>query len=619
MAGFLPVCQQDLIDRGISQLDYICVTGDAYVDHPTFGTAIISRVIESCGYTVGILAQPDWHCLSAFQALGKPRYAFLVNAGNVDSMVAHYTVAKNRRQTDAYSPGGRMGLRPDRAVQVYCQKIREAFGDHVPIVIGGIEASLRRFAHYDYWDDAVHPSILEESGANLLLYGMGELQITALVHRLAAGEALCQIQDLPGSCFLVAPKDTPWGAKECPSFAQVQQSKPLYAKACYIQMQEQDPIIGKRIIQRQNQKMLVQNPPMRPLSQAELDAVYELPYQRTYHPMYQPLGGVPGIQEVAFSVVHNRGCFGNCNFCAIALHQGRIVTARSQASVLKEVELLTKQPHFKGYIHDVGGPTANFRHPSCQKQLKAGLCRDRRCLSPTPCPNLEVDHREYCELLEAIRQIDGVRRVFVRSGVRYDYAMLDQNPRFLQQLIECHVSGQLKVAPEHCSNQVLDCMGKPHIDVYQAFSKKFYQITRRVGKEQYLVPYLMSSHPGSGLHEAIEVAEFLKKEQIRPEQVQDFYPTPGTVSTCMFYTGLDPMTGQPVQVVTKPEEKAMQRALLQYFKPNNRCLVEKALRLAHREDLIGTGPHCLIGPRRNTNRKEQPVQKGTTWRRKGRT
>ena len=595
MNKFLPVCREDMADLGIQQLDFIIVTGDAYVDHPSFGTAIISRVIEAEGYTVGVISQPDWRSDRDFTRFGRPKYAFLVNSGNIDSMVAHYTAAKKRRSEDAYTPGGVAGKRPDRAVIVYCRKLREIYGD-IPLIIGGLEASLRRFAHYDYWDDAVRPSILADSGADLLTYGMGELQTIAIVNRLAAGEDIHSLRDIRGTCYLCAPSETPYGGAQCPDYAQVCADKTAYCKATKIQMDQQDEVYGKIILQRHGDRMLVQNPPMRVLTTEELDRVYALPYARTWHPMYDEAGGVPGIEEVEFSIAHNRGCFGNCNFCSIAFHQGRKIAVRSEESVLREAELLTKLPNFKGYIHDVGGPTANFRQPSCHKQLTQGLCKGKKCLAPNPCPALEADHSQYLQMLRKIRALPGVKRVFIRSGIRYDYMMADPDDTFFNELVEYHVSGQLKVAPEHCSSDVLDAMGKPHIDVYKAFAEKFYRITKRLGKKQFLVPYLMSSHPGSTLKDAVELALFLKENHIHPEQVQDFYPTPGTVSTCMFYTGMDPYTLKPIFVPRTPEEKAMQRALLQYFLPKNRELVAKALRMAGRRDLIGTGPNCLIPP-----------------------
>ena len=593
MNEFLPVSRADMDARGIDQLDFICITGDSYVDHPSFGVSIISRVVEDQGFTVGVIAQPDWKSRRDFEKLGRPKYAFLVTSGNIDSMVAHYTVAKNHRSVDAYTAGGVMGKRPDRAVTVYCQKLREIYGD-IPIVIGGLEASLRRFAHYDYWDDSVHPSILEESGADLLTYGMGELQTGEIVRRLGAGEDVHALTDIRGTCYLCAPADTPFGGVQCPDFRILSTDKKAYCKATKIQMDQQDEVYGRMILQRQKEKMLVQNPPMRVLTTEELDHVYALPYTRRWHPMYDAEGGVPGLAEVEFSIAHNRGCFGNCNFCSIAFHQGRKIAVRSQESVLAEARLLTTLPNFKGYIHDVGGPTANFRHPSCKKQQEKGLCMGRKCLAPTPCPALDADERDYLELLRKVRELPGVKRVFIRSGIRYDYMMEDPDDTFFKELVQYHVSGQLKVAAEHCSSDVLDAMGKPHIDVYKAFAEKFYRITKKLGKKQFLVPYLMSSHPGSTLKDAVELALFLKEQHIRPEQVQDFYPTPGTVSTCMFFTGMNPYTLEPVFVPKTPEEKAMQRALLQYFLPHNRGLVLKALRKAGRADLIGNGPECLV-------------------------
>ena len=593
MNGFLPVSKKDMAERGIEQLDFICITGDSYVDHPSFGIAIISRMIESLGFTVGIIAQPDWRSDRDFLKLGRPKYAFLVTSGNIDSMVAHYTSAKKKRSDDAYTAGGKAGKRPDRAVIVYCRKIREIFGD-IPLAIGGLEASLRRFAHYDYWDDCVKPSVLIESGADLLMYGMSEHQITEISKRLAAGENIRNMTDIRGTCYATEPVNTSIGAAECPSLKQVSENKELYAKACRQQYDQQDEIYGKTVIQRHGNLMLVQNPPAYCLTTEEMDYVYSLPYMRAYHPSYEKLGGVPGIREVEFSITHNRGCFGNCNFCSIALHQGRKISCRSEESILKEAEMLVKMPNFKGYIHDVGGPTANFRHPSCEKQIKLGLCKGKKCLAPVPCKALEVDHTEYLGILRKLRSIKGIKKVFIRSGIRYDYLIEDKNDEFMRELIKYHVSGQLKVAPEHCSAVVLDRMGKPHIETYKKFQQKFYSITKGMNKEQYLVPYLMSSHPGSTLNEAIELAVFLKDNNINPEQVQDFYPTPGTISTCMFYTGLDPYTMKKVYVPKTPEEKAMQRALLQYFRPQNKPIVIKALLKAGRKDLIGKGKKCLV-------------------------
>lgn len=624
MDGFLPICRQDLNERGISQLDFIVITGDAYVDHPSFGIAIISRVLESAGFTVGVIAQPTAD--KDYQKLGVPRLAFLVSSGNIDSMVAHYTVAKRLRSDDAYSAGGKAGKRPDRAVIVYCKKLRALYGD-VPIAIGGLEASLRRFAHYDYWDDAIRPSILVDSTADLLMFGMSEHQIVEIATRLNGGESMAELTDIRGTCYLTEPINTPFGAAECPTLAQVCESKELYAKATKIQYDQQDEVYGKTILQRHGAKMLVQNPPALALTTEELDKVYALPYMRTYHPSYKALGGVPGIDEVEFSITHNRGCFGNCNFCSIALHQGRKISSRSEASILAEAVKLTTFPDFKGYIHDVGGPTANFRAPSCHKQLEQGLCKGKKCLAPTPCKSLEVDHSEYLSILRKLRSLDKVKRVFIRSGIRYDYLLEDKNEDFLEELVKYHVSGQLKVAPEHCSAAVLDKMGKPHIEAYKKFSERFYKSTKSAGLEQYLVPYLMSSHPGSTLSDAVELALFLKEGNIRPEQVQDFYPTPGTISTCMFYTGLDPYTMKVVFVPRSAEEKAMQRALLQYFKPQNRRRVIVALQKAGRSDLIGSDRRCLVEAdaeylaqqNRKKLGKEDKTGRDKTWQKRANT
>ncbi len=610
---FLPITKEETEALGWDCPDFVLVTGDAYVDHPTFGPAIISRLLESKGYRVAMLAQPDWKTDRDFTRFGKPRLGFMVSAGNIDSMVAHYTAARRRRSDDAYSPGNRPGLRPDRAVTVYAKKIRELYPDS-PIILGGLEASLRRFAHYDYWDDAIRPSVLVESGADLLTYGMGERQSVEIADRLAAGEPVSSLRDIRGTCYLIPTKEyEPGPAVDCPSYEQVCASKREYAISCRKQQDEQDAVRGKRLLQKHGKMLLVQNPPALPLDGAEFDAIYELPYMRTWHPCYAEQGGVPAIQEVEFSITHNRGCFGGCNFCAIAFHQGRMVTTRSEESVLREAKLLTQLPNFKGYIHDVGGPTANFRAPSCQKQKTLGLCAGKKCLAPKPCPALEVEHRSYLELLRKVRALPGVKRVFIRSGIRFDYLMEDPDKTFLHELIEHHVSGQLKVAPEHCSAAVLDCMGKPHIESYLAFQKEFFRYTKKIGKEQYLVPYLMSSHPGSTLKDAVELALFLKREHLRPEQVQDFYPTPGTISTCMFYTGLDPYTLKPVYVPRSDKEKAMQRALLQYFDPAKRSLVAQALQEAGRTDLIGYGEDCLIpplpgthAPRREGKKPEAP-------------
>lgn len=613
---FLPVSKKELIEKGIEQLDFICLTGDAYVDHPSFGIAIISRLLESFGCTVGMIAQPVSD--ADFMALGKPKYAFMVTGGNIDSMVSNYTVAGKKRFDDAYSAGGKGGKRPDRAVTVYCRTLKRLFPD-TEIAIGGLEASLRRFAHYDYWSDKVMPSILVDSGADLLMYGMGEVTITEIYNRIKAGDKLSEIHDIRGTCYLTEPKDTPIGSVQCDSFEVVSENKKAYAKSCRKQYDEQDEIYGRTIVQRHGNKMLVQNPPQRSLTQSEFDRAYELPYMKMYHPMYEKEGGVPSIEEVEFSITHNRGCFGFCNFCSIALHQGRRIQTRSEESVLNEARELSLNPRFKGYIHDVGGPTANFRAPSCDKQLVKGLCKGRKCLAPKVCPNIKIDHTEYLGMLRKIREIKGVKKVFIRSGIRYDYLIEDENDEFMRELIKNHVSGQLKVAPEHASNKVLDYMGKPHIDVYERFEKKFYEITKGIGKEQYLVPYLMSSHPGCTLNDAVDLAVFLKKHNIRPEQVQDFYPTPGTISTAMFYTGLDPYTLEPVYVPRKPEEKQLQRVLLQYYKRENRDMVEKALTIAKRRDLIGNGENCLIpaAEKNIQSRKGQYAKNSTSTAGKG--
>ena len=591
---FLPVTREEMLERGWEQPDFVYVSGDAYVDHPSFGAAIITRVLEAKGYKAVVLSQPRWDSTRDFMRFGRPRLGFFVSSGNIDSMVAHYTVAKKRRRTDAYSPGGKIGLRPDRAVIVYCQKIREAYGD-VPIIIGGLEASLRRFAHYDYWDDRIRPSILFDSGADLISYGMGEKQTIEIADRLNAGEDIKEMHDILGTCYAVPVTETPY-CTECPSYENVLKSKREYAISCRIEQDEQDHIRGKMLRQRHGDKMLVQNPPMPPLNTDELDWVYSLPYCRNYHPSYEKDGGVPGIEEVRFSITHNRGCFGACNFCSLAFHQGRYITSRSKESVIAEAKRITKMPDFKGYIHDIGGPTANFRFPSCQKQESAGLCKGKKCLAPTPCPALKADHTEYLDILRSVRTLPKVKKVFIRSGIRYDYMLKDKDDEFFRELVKYHVSGQLKVAPEHCSAAVLDEMGKPHIEAYLTFAKKYFSYTKSIGKEQYLVPYLMSSHPGATLKDAVELALFIKKEHLHPEQVQDFYPTPGTISTAMFYTELDPYTLKPVYVAKSPHEKALQRALMQYFVPKNRALVEGALKKAGRSDLIGTGPNYLIRP-----------------------
>ncbi|MEE1279504.1 MAG: YgiQ family radical SAM protein [Oscillospiraceae bacterium] len=605
---FLPITKAEMLSRGWDKPDFIIVTGDAYVDHPSFGTAIISRVLEKAGYRVCIISQPRSD--KDYLVFGTPRLAFLVNSGNIDSMVVHYTAAKKRRSDDAYTAGGKAGARPDRAVIVYCKALRRLFGD-TPIAIGGIEASLRRFAHYDYWDDCVRPSILLDSGADLLMYGMGEKHIVEIASRLSGGEPISSLTNIRGTCYSVLTRDyTPAPVRECPSFEAVSEKSErgfrAYAKATRIQQDEHDAVRGKTVIQRHGDKIVIQNPPMPPLTTKEMDEVYGLPFMRDYHPSYEALGGVPGIEEVKFSIIHNRGCFGACNFCALAYHQGRQVTCRSHQSVIDEAKAITNMPDFKGYIHDVGGPTANFRAPSCEAQLKRGLCMGKKCLAPALCPAVQVEHSDYLALLRSLRALPRVKKVFIRSGIRFDYLIADKNEEFFSELVEHHISGQLKVAPEHCSQNVLRCMGKPPIEVYNKFKKRFYELTEIKGKKQFLVPYLMSSHPGSTVNDAIELARFLKREGLHPEQVQDFYPTPGTVSTCMFYTGLDPYTMQSVYVPRTPEEKAQQRALLQYFRPENRALVLSALKKAGRYDLIGSGKNCLVKDDRPPQNKPAP-------------
>ena len=617
MNPFLPVSVEDMKERQWDCVDFVYVCGDAYVDHPSFGMSIISRVLEGRGYRVAIISQPDWHSSEDFKRFGKPRLAFLVSSGNIDSMVAHYTAAKKRRSKDAYTAGGVMGKRPDRAVIVYCNRIREAYGD-VPIVIGGLEASLRRFAHYDYWDDKIRRSILFDSQADLLIYGMGENQIIEIADRLNAGEDIKELRDIKGTCYSCDVKETPLEGKEAPSFENVVKSKREYAVSCRIEQDEQDHIRGKLIKQRHGNKMLVQNPPMPPLTTEELDWVYSLPYARNWHPSYDKDGGVPGIEEVRFSITHNRGCFGACNFCSIQFHQGRFITTRSKESIIKEAKLLTTLPEFKGYIHDVGGPTANFRRTSCDVQLKNGLCKGKKCLAPTPCKALIADHSEYLDILRELRKLPKVKKVFIRSGIRYDYMLKDKDDAFFRELVKYHVSGQLKVAPEHCSAAVLDKMGKPHIEAYIEFSKKYFSLSNEADKEQYLVPYLMSSHPGSTLDDAIELACFLKKRKIRPEQVQDFYPTPGTISTCMFYTGLDPYTMKEVYVAREPKEKAMQRALLQYYDKSNSEIILSALKRAGRWDLIGSGEKCLVNiPKQQMHTNRNNGSKNQNGRKNG--
>ena len=607
---FLPVSRDEMIERGWWWYDFLLVTGDAYVDHPSFGPAVIGRVLEAEGYRVAVLAQPDWHSCDDFLAFGRPKLGVLIGAGNLDSMVAHYTAAKKRRSEDFYSPGKKAGLRPDRATIVYSNRAREAFGQDVPIIIGGLEASLRRFAHYDYWDDKVRRSILVDSGADMLVYGMGEYAEREIAKRLKKKIPVSQMTDIKGTAYLTHDASVcAFESVTLPSFADVCESKRFYADATRVEYAEHDPVRGRAMIQEHDGRYLVVNPPAMPLTTKELDFVAELPYAKTYHPMYEPMGGVPAIEEVRFSVIHNRGCFGGCNFCALAFHQGRMVTSRSHESVIREVTELTKLPDFKGYINDVGGPSANFRHHSCAKQAKYGMCADKRCLAPYPCKNLDADHSDYLALLRKLRAIPGIKKVFVRSGIRYDYMLEDKNNDFFAELVKYHISGQLKVAPEHCIDSVLDYMGKPHIDVYERFLEQYKKLNTKFSKEQYIVPYLMSSHPGSTLEDAVALAEYLNKMGRQPEQVQDFYPTPGTISTCMYYTGIDPTTMKSVYVARTPTEKAMQRALLQWKRPDKRKLVIEALKAAGREDLIGYGPECLVRPDRPANHKPKAAKK----------
>ena len=593
---FLPINAADVKERGWSEVDFVYVTGDAYVDHPSFGTAIISRVLESEGFRVAILAQPDYKSAADFKRFGRPRLGFLVSSGNIDSMVAHYTVSKKKRSYDYYSPGGKMGRRPDRAVIVYCNRIREAYGD-VPIIIGGLEASLRRFAHYDYWDDRVRRSILVDSRADILSYGMGEKSITRIAKLLDRGIPVKKIRDVRGTAYLAKPDEKiNYEYIDIGDYDTLKADKAAYAKAFSEQYKNTDAVNAKAIVEHYDDKILVQNPPMPPLEREELDRVYALPYTREYHPDYEAEGGVSAISEVKFSITHNRGCFGACNFCAIAFHQGRAVRSRSAESVIKEAEIIASMKDFKGYINDVGGPTANFRYPACDKQLESGVCKSRKCLSPTPCKNLKVDHTEYMNMLAEIEKIKGVKKVFIRSGIRFDYLVYDEDDSFFRRLVKNHVSGQLKVAPEHCAKGALMMMGKPSIEVFERFKSKYFKLSREAGLEQYLVPYLMSSHPGATMNDAVEMALWLKKWGYSPEQVQDFYPTPGTISTVMYYTGIDPMTGKRVKVTTDYREKQLQRALLQFSRPENANLVREALRIAGREDLIGYGEDCLVRP-----------------------
>ena len=595
--GFLPIDKQDMETRGIDQLDFVYVSGDAYVDHPSFGPAIISRILESRGYSVGMIAQPDWKDKNSISVLGRPRLGFLVSAGNMDSMVNHYSVSKKRRKTDAYTPGGEMGKRPDYACVVYGNLIRQTY-KKTPIILGGIEASLRRMAHYDYWSDKLKRSVLLDSGADVISYGMGEHSIIELAEALDAGIPVEDITYIAGTVVKTKSLDSIYDAEILPSFEDLKADKMNYARSFYTQYLNTDAFNGKRLVEPYSEHLyVVQNPPATPLTQMEMDDVYSLPYQRTYHPSYEAKGGVPAIKEIKFSLISNRGCFGGCSFCALTFHQGRIVQVRSHESLIEEAKEITKDKDFKGYIHDVGGPTANFRHPSCKKQMEHGVCKTRQCLFPSPCKNLDADHRDYVSLLRKLRDIPKVKKVFIRSGIRFDYLLADKKQEFLRELCEYHVSGQLKVAPEHVAGPVLSLMGKPEHKVYEEFTRQFYKMNEKIGKEQYLVPYLMSSHPGSTLKEAVELAEYCRDLGYMPEQVQDFYPTPSTLSTCMYYTGVDPRTMQKVYVPKSPHEKAMQRALIQYRNPELYDLVIEALHKAGRSDLIGFGPKCLVSPR----------------------
>lgn len=604
--GFLPICRQDMIDRGLSQLDFVYVIGDAYVDHPSFGHAIIARLLESRGYSVGIISQPDWKIKDSISEYGEPRLGFLVSGGNMDSMVNHYSVSKKRRSNDAYTPGGVMGKRPDYATVVYCNLIRQTY-KKTPIIIGGIEASLRRMAHYDYWSNKLKRSILLDSGADLISYGMGEHSIVEIADALDSGLAIEDITYIDGTVCKVKSLDSVYDAIVLESWEDLKRDKLNYARSFYKQYLNTDPFQAKRLVEPYSEHLyVVQNPPSKPLSQSEMDAVYHLPHMRTYHPSYEALGGVPAIEEVKYSLISNRGCFGGCSFCALTFHQGRIIQTRSHESLVNEAKQFIWEPDFKGYIHDVGGPTANFRAPSCQKQLTKGVCQNRQCLFPTPCKNMDVDHKDYLKLLRKLRELPNVKKVFIRSGIRFDYLIADKDDTFFKELCEHHISGQLKVAPEHVADPVLKMMGKPENKVYQEFSKKYKKINEKLGKKQFLVPYLMSSHPGSTMKEAVELAEYLRDLGYMPEQVQDFYPTPSTISTCMYYTGVDPRTMKAVYVPKNPHEKAMQRALIQYRNPKNYDLVMEALKLADRMDLIGFDKHCLIRPRKNIH---HPIEK----------
>lgn len=601
--GFPPISKKDMEEMGLSQVDFVYVCGDAYVDHSSFGSAIITRTLEAHGYSVGLICQPDFRDENSITVLGEPRLGFLVSAGNMDSMVNHYTVAKKRRQTDAYSPGGEMGKRPDYATIVYCNLIRKVYKKN-PIIVGGIEASLRRLGHYDYWSNKVRRSILLDSGADIISYGMGEISIVEIADALASGMDVADITFINGTVYKTRDEENIYDAIKLPEFEEIKEDKKKYAESFGIQYKNTDPFNGKRLYETYDKCLfVVQNPPSRPLTQQEFDDVYERPYMRAWHPVYDKMGGIPAFSEIKFSISSNRGCFGECNFCALTFHQGRIVQARSHESILKEAKIFLSEKDFKGYIHDVGGPTAQFRKPACKKQLVNGACMNKKCLYPKPCPNMEVDHKDYLKLLKELRELKGVKKVFVRSGIRFDYLLADKDDSFLRQLCKYHISGQLRVAPEHISDNVLSKMGKPSVSVYDKFIEKFDKVNKDLGLQQYAVPYLMSSHPGSTIKDAIALAEYLCKHRLNPDQVQDFYPTPGTVSTCMYYTGIDPLTMEKVYVAKDPHEKAMQRALIQYRRPENYDLVKEALLREHREDLIGFGKECLIPPRKVTNDK----------------
>lgn len=615
MKEFLPISPEEIQARGWEQIDFLFISGDAYVDHPSFGPAVICRVLEAKGYKVALLCQPDWHKPQNFAVLGKPRLGVMISGGNLDSMLCHYTAAKKPRSEDKYTPGGVMGKRPDHATAVYAQQVKKLWPE-IPIIIGGIEASLRRFVHYDYWENKLLPSILEASNADLLVYGMGEQQVAEIADYLAGGAQISDMLYIRGTAYASKKKPDLQADEfvELPSFAEIKNKRELFARAYKLQSQEQDPFYGKYVLQKGVKKYIVQNQPTYPLSQEEMDAIYDLDYMRDCHPSYKPLGGVAALEEVQFSIVSCRGCFGSCSFCAIHAHQGRIIQSRSHESILREAKIITKLPGFKGYIHDVGGPTANFRHPSCSKQLKVGVCKDRQCLFPEPCPNLDSDHSDYIALLRKIRSLPGIKKVFIRSGIRYDYLLADEKLEFLDELCRYHVSGQLKIAPEHIAPSVLRYMKKPGKNVYLRFMRLFDKKNKEIGLPQYLVPYFISSHPGCSLENAVELAEFLRDIKHHPQQVQDFIPTPGSASTAMYYSGVDPDTGRKVFTAHNPHEKAMQRALMQYKNPRNKTLVLEALRLSNRTDLIGSGPKCLIDDGRSKDFRRSNFRKTSNKR-----